>query len=123
MMLIQLLNNMYRQASNVRKHSTTPIVRVTVDANGKEQEEIVLCITNMPKAEGNEFARALIEIMNSKELNDSQLESITSLILNGHYIFATMCYMDYTRCSLDEARNFTHGLRESLIFEGRLLIK
>ena len=49
--------------NNKRKYSPTPIVRVTVGADGKEQEEIVL-ISVLKKAEGDQFSQKIVELLN-----------------------------------------------------------
>lgn len=54
---------MYRVSNNKRKYSPTPIVRVTVGADGKEQEEIVL-ISVLKKAEGDQFSQKIVELLN-----------------------------------------------------------
>jgi hypothetical protein len=55
---------MYRISKNVRKYSPTPIVKVTVGADGKEQEEIVMVAVNMKKKEGDELSLTVVELLN-----------------------------------------------------------
>ena len=57
---------MYRISTNKRKYSPTPIVRVTVGADGKEQEEIVL-ISTLKKAEGEKLSEKIVNLLNYAE--------------------------------------------------------
>lgn len=57
---------MYRISTNKRKYSPTPIVRVTVGADGKEQEEIVL-ISTLKKAEGEKLSEKIVNLLNDAE--------------------------------------------------------
>ena len=59
---------MYKISKNVRKYSPTPIVKVTVGADGKEQEEIVL-ISTLKKAEGNALSEKIVRLLNEEESN------------------------------------------------------
>lgn len=54
---------MYRIATKKRKYSTTPIVRVTLDGNGNEQEDIVICVV-LPKKDGDVLSNTIIELLN-----------------------------------------------------------
>jgi hypothetical protein len=53
----------YRISKNVRKYSSTPIVRVFTNDNGKEEEEMV-CICIGKKKEADEFAQKIVELLN-----------------------------------------------------------
>jgi len=55
---------MYRISQSIRKYSPTPIVKVTVGADGREQEEIVMVAVNMKKKEGDELSLTIIELLN-----------------------------------------------------------
>lgn len=57
---------MYRISTNKRKYSSTPIVRVTVGIDGKEQEEIVL-VSTLKKAEGEALSRKVVDLLNYAE--------------------------------------------------------
>lgn len=57
---------MYRLSTNTRKYSPTPIVRVTVEADGKEQEEIVL-ISTLKKKEGDAMSQKVVDLLNREE--------------------------------------------------------
>lgn len=54
---------MYRISKNVRKYSSTPIVRVFIDEHGKEQEEIVLVAT-CKKTQGDLLSLQIVELLN-----------------------------------------------------------
>ena len=54
---------MYAISKNKRKYSSTPIVRVTVDAQGKEQEEIV-CVCTEKKEAGDRLAETIVLLLN-----------------------------------------------------------
>jgi hypothetical protein len=56
---------MYRLSKNVRKYSPTPIVRVTVGADGREQEEIVL-ISTLKKKDGEQLSEQIVRLLNSQ---------------------------------------------------------
>jgi 3-dehydroquinate dehydratase len=55
---------MYRISNQKRKYSTTPIVKVTTDAQGKETEEIVAVVT-MPKKRGDLLSVLIVEALNN----------------------------------------------------------
>ena len=55
---------MYRIATSKRNYSTTPIVRVVLDENGKEKEDIVICVT-LPKKDGDALSKKIIELLNN----------------------------------------------------------
>jgi hypothetical protein len=57
---------MYRISKVTRKYSPTPIVKVTVDEEGKEHEEIVLIACNMKKKEGDELSEQVVNLLNKK---------------------------------------------------------
>jgi hypothetical protein len=52
----------YRISNNVRKYSPTPIVKVTI-VDGKEQEEMI-CISVLKKAEGDKISQKIVELLN-----------------------------------------------------------
>jgi len=54
---------MYRISHNKRKYSTTPIVQVHVDAQGKETEEIVAVVT-LTKKLGDPLSAVIVEALN-----------------------------------------------------------
>ena len=56
---------MYRISINERKYSTTPIVRVETDEQGKEKETQVL-FCPLPKKEGDAFMKTVVELLNKK---------------------------------------------------------
>lgn len=56
---------MYRISKTKRKYSSTPIVRVDVDENGKEHEEIVCICTNQSKANGDALAERIVYLLNN----------------------------------------------------------
>lgn len=55
---------MYRISQNKRKYSPTPIVIVTVDDSGHEQEEQVLCTLNMKKKDGDALLEKIVKLLN-----------------------------------------------------------
>jgi 3-dehydroquinate dehydratase len=55
---------MYRISHNKRKYSTTPIVQVHVDDQGRETEEIVAVVT-MPKKRGDLLSVLIVEALNN----------------------------------------------------------
>lgn len=54
---------MYRISSIKRRFTPTPIVRVEVDAKGKEKEHYVL-FSPLPKKEGDAFLKDLLNHLN-----------------------------------------------------------
>ena len=62
---------MYRISKNIRKYSPTPIVKVTVGEDGREQEEIILCAINMKKKEGDELSQRVVNLLNQHEYYSS----------------------------------------------------
>ena len=64
--VIQPTYPMYRIATKKRKYSTTPIVHVTLDANGKEQEDIVICVT-LPKKDGDVLSNIIVQLLNQNK--------------------------------------------------------
>ncbi len=56
---------MYRISNQKRKYSTTPIVKVSIDANGKETEEIVAVVT-LTKKLGDPLSERIVELLNSQ---------------------------------------------------------
>jgi len=63
---------MYRLSKNIRKYSTTPIVKVITDDSGKEQEQIV-CLIPLPKKDGEALADKIIHLLN---INDYIKETL-----------------------------------------------
>jgi hypothetical protein len=55
---------MYRLSRDIRKYSTTPLVRVDVDPNGKEKETQVL-FSPLKKKEGEAMLLQIAEFLNS----------------------------------------------------------
>jgi hypothetical protein len=55
----------YRTSRNKRKFSPDPVVKVTIEKDGKEHEEIVL-IPTLSKKEGDELSTSITEILNQK---------------------------------------------------------
>jgi NAD(P)H-hydrate repair Nnr-like enzyme with NAD(P)H-hydrate epimerase domain len=56
---------MYKISKNVRKYSPTPIVRVTVGADGQEKEEIVLIACGQGKKAGDALSARIVTLLNS----------------------------------------------------------
>jgi hypothetical protein len=56
----------YRISKNVRKWSSTPIVRPYIDDKGKEKEEMVVICTGKKK-EADELALKIVKLLNQKE--------------------------------------------------------
>jgi len=55
----------YRISNQKRKYSTTPIVQVHVDAQGRETEEIVAVVT-LTKKLGDPLSEKIVELLNSQ---------------------------------------------------------
>lgn len=55
---------MYRISNQKRKYSTTPIVKVSTDAQGKETEEIIAVVT-LPKKRGDLLSVLIAEALNN----------------------------------------------------------
>ena len=53
----------YRISKQERRYSTTPIVEVKTDSNGKEQEHFLIWV-NLPKKQGDEFSQKLVKLLN-----------------------------------------------------------
>jgi hypothetical protein len=53
----------YRISNNKRKYSTTPIVEVIIDKDGKEDEKIV-CVCVLPKKEGDALSEEIVKLLN-----------------------------------------------------------
>ena len=68
---------MYRISTVKRKYSSTPIVKVSTDVQGKEQEEMV-CICTGKKAEADILAARIVELLNK---SDATIETITGLLI------------------------------------------
>lgn len=56
----------YRVSTKRRKYSSTPIVRVDLDENGKEIETIVM-VSPLKKNQGDSMSAAVVEYLNSCE--------------------------------------------------------
>lgn len=56
---------MYAISKNKRKYSPTPIVRLTVGADGKQQEEIVL-IPVGKKTEADAMSERIVKLLNGE---------------------------------------------------------
>ena len=54
---------MYAISRNKRKYSPTPIVRLSMGANGKPQEEIIM-ISTLKKAEGDAMSERIVRLLN-----------------------------------------------------------
>jgi len=54
---------MYRISNNKRKWSTTPIVEVIIDADGKETENMI-CVVILPKKQGDLFSEKIVKLLN-----------------------------------------------------------
>ena len=59
---------MYKISKSIRKYSPTPIVKVTVGADGRETEEIVL-ISTLKKKEGDALSEKIVRLLNEEELD------------------------------------------------------
>lgn len=108
---------MYRISTNKRKYSTTPIVRVTVGADGQEKEEMVLLVTGMPKAEGDRFSNELVAMMNqkvfSRDVKDIPwYEAMENELRRGASLLAMKIYIDNTHCSLRESKEFIMSIKD-----------
>jgi hypothetical protein len=53
----------YRISHNIRKYSTTPIIEVITEENGKETEKIV-CVIVLPKKDGEIISNNLVKLLN-----------------------------------------------------------
>mgnify|MGYP001164582919 CR=1 FL=1 len=56
---------MYRISNTKRKYSTTPIVEVLVDADGKETENMIAIVT-LPKKHGDALSEEIVKLLNSR---------------------------------------------------------
>ena len=54
---------MYRISRDKRKWSATPIAKVVIDDNGKENERLVLC-SFLPKKDGDELLEKIVKFLN-----------------------------------------------------------
>jgi hypothetical protein len=54
----------YRLSKNKRKYSPDPIVRVTVDDDGKEEEEVTFISTMRPKEVADAFSLRIVNFLN-----------------------------------------------------------
>jgi len=56
---------MYRISRDKRKWSSTPIAKIVIDDNGKENERLVLC-SFLSKKEGDELLEKIVRFLNNK---------------------------------------------------------
>jgi len=56
---------MYRISARKRKYSSTPIVRVVVDEQGQEREEILCICCNQTKKEDDALAERIVWLLNN----------------------------------------------------------
>jgi hypothetical protein len=108
---------MYRISQQKRKYSTTPIVRVTVGADGQEKEEMVILVTGMPKAEGDKFSKELVAVMNknvfSRDIvNIPWYEEMEIELRKGNTLRALKIYKDNMHCSLQEGKEFILSIKD-----------
>ena len=108
---------MYRISTNKRKYSTTPIVRVTVGADGQEKEEMILLVTGMPKAEGDRFSEELVAVMNQKVFSRDVAdipwyEAMENELRKGATLQALKIYKDNTQCTLQEGKEFIMSIKD-----------
>lgn len=54
---------MYRISNNKRKYSTTPIVEVLIDKDGKEDEKLI-CVVCLPKKQGDALSEEIVKLLN-----------------------------------------------------------
>ena len=57
---------MYRIASKARKYTTTPIVEEIILPNGKVEEKFIMVVA-LPKKEGDELSKQIVDSLNSIE--------------------------------------------------------
>lgn len=110
---------MYAISENKRKYSPTPIVRIVIDANGKETEEIVL-ISNLPKKDGDALSETIVRLLNeqkktyryvpTKETLGTWQYEFQEMMVDGRYVNAIKLYKDNTDCSILEAKKFVQSL-------------
>jgi hypothetical protein len=108
---------MYRISTQKRKYSTTPIVRVTVGADGREQEEMILLVTGMPKKEGDRFSEELVAVMNKSVFSRDIVsipwyERMEIELRNGATLQALKIYKDNMHCSLQEGKEFIMSIKD-----------
>ena len=53
----------YRISNNKRKYSTTPIVEVLIDKDGKEDEKLI-CVVCLPKKQGDVLSEKIVKLLN-----------------------------------------------------------
>ena len=63
-----------RQRISRPKNSPTPIVKVIVGPDGKEQEEIVLLACGMKKKEGDKLSQRVVDFLNAAEYVDNNIK-------------------------------------------------
>jgi hypothetical protein len=108
---------MYAISKNKRKYSPTPIVKIIIDANGKETEELVL-MSCLKKKVGDELLATIVLVLNEQEVR----EAITPKCINiedafqdamndGYFLAAMRIHKISTNCSLIEARDYVNSIR------------
>jgi len=60
---------MYKLSRNTRQYSCTPLVKVTIDSNGKEIEQQVL-FSPLPKKEGEQLLVNVALLLNKEIANN-----------------------------------------------------
>jgi len=116
---------MYAISKNKRKYSPTPIVRIVIDANGKEAEEIVL-ISNLPKKDGDALSETIVQLLNEQEIREaiapkcisteatikgSWQQEFEGLMEDGNFLAAMRTYSKNTNCSLLGAKLYVNSIR------------
>jgi hypothetical protein len=71
---------MYRISKNTRNFSPTPIVKVIVDEQGKEHEEIVMCAVNMKKADGDILNAKVVELLNNSSIKNVEIQNLINKV-------------------------------------------
>lgn len=74
----------YRISKNVRKYSSTPIVRPYMDDNGKEKEEMV-CICTGKKKDADKLAQKIVELLNQNNTTTLDVGVRVYLITNKNH--------------------------------------
>ena len=108
---------MYRiSTKDHRKYSPNPIVKVTVDEEGKEHEDVVLIACNMKKAEGDILSKKVVELLNAEEERTSIKPWHTLMedeLRKGAILQALKIYKDNTGCSLQEGKEFIMSIKDN----------
>lgn len=106
---------MYRISTQKRKYSSTPIVRVTVDAQGKEHEEIVLIAVESKKL-GDQLSEKVVKLLNAEEERIAVKPWKTQMedeLRKGATLQALKIYKDNTDCSLQEGKEFIMSIKDN----------